>query len=226
MNTQLVDSFATTLWSYHSLHQPLERADVLLVLGSNDLRIPLYASTLYKKGLAPIIVVSGGIAHTNDLLKTSWEGTEAEKFSQVLRENGVPDHSIIKEEQAKNLGENFTLSRKLLEHNQISFQTAIIVTKPFVERRAFSAAQHWWPDKKVVISSPDLSFDTYANEVITKEDLINLLVGYTQRIDVYGRTGHQIPQEIPENVWHAFQQLKELGFTKHMLSDKTIRALS
>jgi hypothetical protein len=31
------------------------------------------------------------------------------------------------------------------------------------------------------------------------------------------KKGFQIPQEIPEKVWDAFERLKELGYTKHLL---------
>ena len=43
------------------------------------------------------------------------------------------------------------------------------------------------------------------------------MMGDLQRIDVYGRNGFQIPQEIPEKVWDAFESLKGLGYTKRLL---------
>lgn len=45
------------------------------------------------------------------------------------------------------------------------------------------------------------------------------MVGDLQRIAVYGKNGFQIPQDIPEKVWHAYEQLVALGFDKHLLKN-------
>lgn len=216
-----VAKLAKVIWDYHHMHQLLTKADIILVLGSHDLRVPVYAAELYVKGFAPLVVVSGGMAHDDDLLKTNWLGTEAEKFADVMAVNGVPHEVIVLENAAKNTGENFTLGQKLLEELDQHFESAIVVTKPYMERRAFATGAKQWPDKHIVVSSPSCSFESYFEEYVhqetTPENILHIMMGDLERIDVYGRNGFQIPQEIPDHVWLAFDRLKELGYTKHLL---------
>lgn len=214
---------ARVIWDYHQMHQQLKKADVILVLGGHDLRIPEYAAKLFTEGFAPIIIVSGGIAHHDDLLKTPWQETEAEKFGEILMKNSVPAQSILFEKEAKNTGENFSLSRKILEERGIDFDSVIAVTKPYMERRAFATGSRQWPDKEIIISSPPIPFEEYFGAYISQdtspESILNIMMGDLQRIDVYGRNGFQIPQEIPGEVWNAFNELKRRGFTKHLLRE-------
>ncbi|MEK9157426.1 MAG: YdcF family protein [Patescibacteria group bacterium] len=218
-----VTDLAQILWDYHCMHQSLHRADVMLVLGSHDLRVASYAAKLFLEGYAPFVVISGGLAHRDDLLKTSWQGTEAEEFASILIEEGVPEEKILLEQEAKNTGENFSLSKKILDENGIEFQSLLAVTKPYMERRAFATGSLQMSDKEIVVTSPPGSFEEYfayyKGTEHSPEDILNIMVGDLQRIEVYGKKGFQIPQEIPENVWNAFLRLKELGYTKHLLSE-------
>ena len=43
------------------------------------------------------------------------------------------------------------------------------------------------------------------------------MVGDLQRIRVYAERGFQIPQEIPANVWSAYEKLVALGYTAHLV---------
>lgn len=47
-------------------------ADCMLVLGSRDERVAVYAAELSQKYTFGHIVISGGISHTQDLLATPW----------------------------------------------------------------------------------------------------------------------------------------------------------
>lgn len=49
-----------TLWDYLQLHQQPDVADLILVLGSNDVRVAEHAAKLYHQGLAPYVLFSGG----------------------------------------------------------------------------------------------------------------------------------------------------------------------
>jgi uncharacterized SAM-binding protein YcdF (DUF218 family) len=212
-----IEQSIETVWNYHHVHHPLESADVLLVLGGHDLRVAEYAAKLFLRGVAPFIVVSGGIAHTNDLLNTGWEISEADMFAQVMEKAGVPSEKIVLEKQATNTGENFSLSRELIEEQHPDFQTVLAVTKPYMERRALATGTKQWPDKKIIVTSPPLSFQDYVAGDILRDDVINLMMGDLQRIDVYGQKGFQTIQEIPREVWEALEVLKSAGYTKHLL---------
>lgn len=211
-----LDKNAEVIWNYHLLHQPITHADILLVLGGHDLRVPEYAAKLFNDGVAPMVVISGGVAHAGDLLETGWTETEAEKFASVMITAGVPSEKILLEKEATNTGANFQLAKKLLDEHGI-ITSAIAVTKPYMERRAFATGTKQWPNVDLVVTSPPILFADYVTGDVSKEDVINIMMGDLQRIDVYGKNGFQIPQEIPLEVWDAFEQLKAAGYTKHLI---------
>jgi hypothetical protein len=45
------------------------------------------------------------------------------------------------------------------------------------------------------------------------------MVGDLQRIRLYPDKGFQIPQEIPGEIWNAYEQLVAAGFTGHLVKD-------
>ncbi len=47
---------------------------------------------------------SGGVAHTDDLLSTTFRCSEAEAFADRMRACGVPNDSILREPLSKNTG--------------------------------------------------------------------------------------------------------------------------
>jgi hypothetical protein len=51
------------------------------------------------------------------------------------------------------------------------------------------------------------------------EKVINIMVGDLQRIKIYPEKGFQVYQEIPEEVWDAYERLVILGFDKHLIKE-------
>jgi hypothetical protein len=61
MHREEIDRLARIVWDYHLMKMPLSRSEVMLVLGSNDLRAASYSARLYREGWAPLVVFSGGL---------------------------------------------------------------------------------------------------------------------------------------------------------------------
>jgi len=219
MESNEIDELAKKIWDYHHLNHKLKKADSIFVLGSNDIRVAEYGARLFLEGNAPLIIFSGGIAHKNDLLKTQWKKSEAETFSKRAMELGVPKDKIIIENKATNTGENIQFTEKILKEKGINLKSFIIVQKPYMERRAFATIKVYWPNKDIIVTSPPVDFKDYYNNNITKEDLINIIVGDLQRIKIYPKKGFQIYQEIPKDVWKSYERLVKLGYTKHLLNE-------
>ena len=59
--------------------------------------------------------------------------------------------------------------------------------------------------------------EKYIFQYITIHDFFSIMVGDLQRIDVYGKNGFQIAQEIPDNVWKAYNKLVDLGYTEQLI---------
>lgn len=206
---------AKKLWDYHHVDQTLEKTDCILVLGSHDLRVAERAAELYLQGWAPIIIFSGGLGRlTQDL----WKVSEAESFAVIAEKMGVPKVAILIENRSTNTGENILFTQQLLKGKNLDPQSFIVVQKPYMERRSFATFKKHWPDKKLIVTSPQISFEEYPNEEMPLEKVINIMVGDLQRIKIYPEKGFQIFQEIPGDVWLAYEQLVALGYDNDLIA--------
>lgn len=191
-----------------------------MALGSHDTRVAERAAQLFLDGFAPLIVFSGGLGRLTDEL---WTEPEAEKFAKVAIDMGVPENRILKESRSTNTGENIALSYQLLKKNAVEVKKMILVQKPYMERRTYATFKKQWPGPEIDISvtSPQISFADYPNAEISQQEVINIMMGDLQRINIYPEKGFQIYQEIPEEVWAAFNRLKEKGFVEHLMPENT-----
>ncbi|WP_010252489.1 YdcF family protein [Acetivibrio cellulolyticus] len=217
MNTE-IEVLAKVLWDYHHMNHALTSADLIIVLGSHDTRVAQRGAELYLKGFAPFIVISGGLGK---ITKHLWNMTEAEKFAEIACSMGVPEEKIILETRSTNTGENILFTRELILDRNLNINSIITVNKPYMERRTYAAFKKFWNVNDVMVTSPQFEFkeylEAYTDGKITKEEIISIMVGDLQRIKVYAEKGFQIQQDIPENVWEAFDKLVELGFKKHLI---------
>ena len=215
LNNEIL-SLAKKLWDYHLLNNQLEKVDCILALGSHDLRVPERAAELYLKGFAPLLIMSGGLGNfTQDI----WTEKEADKFAAIAIGKGVPAEAILIENNSTNTGENILFTQKLLKEKKLDPQSFIVVQKPYMERRSYATFKKNWPDKKLLVTSPQISFEEYPNEEIPMEKVINIMVGDLQRIKIYPEKGFQIYQGIPPEVWDALEKLVALGFDKHLMKE-------
>jgi len=211
---------AKKIWDYMLMNHKLKKSDAIFVLGSIDERVPRYAASLFLEGYADLLIISGGSAHGNDLLATNWaEDTEAEHFANIAQDMGVPKERIIIEDKATNTGENIRFTQKLLEEQGIQISSFILVQKPYMGRRTYATfKKQWQGDAEITVASPPIRFEDYFDSENPKEMIVNIMVGDLQRIKEYPALGYQIEQEIPEDVWSAWQNLVDLGFDKHLIS--------
>lgn len=212
--TNEVLRLAKIIWDYHHVNHELEKSDCILVLGSHDTRVAERAAELYLAGWAPLLIFSGGLGR---LTEEMWTETEADKFAAIAIKMGVPKQSILIENKSTNTGENILLTQQLLQQRGIDPKSFIVVQKPYMERRSFATFKKHWPDKKLVVTSPQIDFANYANAEISTENVINIMNGDLQRILLYADKGFQIPQEIPAEVWAAYEQLVAMGYNKQLI---------
>jgi len=213
MITPEVIELAAKLWDYHLLHHELEKADCIFVLGSHDTRVADRGAELWLQGWAPVLLFSGGLGNVT---RGIWTETEADKFAAIAIRLGVPAEAILVENQSTNTGENILFSGRLLKEKGIDPQRFIVVQKPYMERRSYATFKKHWPDKELIVTSPQIPFGDYPNSEIPTERVINIMVGDLQRIKIYPARGFQIPQDIPDDVWEAYERLVALGFDKHL----------
>lgn len=214
MNEALINELSQIIWDYHHLNHQLEKSDLILALGSNDLRVAEHAADLYLQGWAPRLMCSGNVGA---LTRGKFAKPEAETFADIAVAKGVPRSAILTEPESTNTGENIVFSRRVLAEHGLDPQTFIVVQKPYMERRAYATFMKNWPGKRILISSPSSDWATYPTAELPKDLVINIMVGDLQRIRDYPAKGFQIEQEIPAEVWQAYEQLLALGYTKHLI---------
>lgn len=205
---------AKTLWNYHHMNHDLVKSDVILALGSHDLRVATRAAQLYLDGWAPLLIVSGGLGN---LTSGIWKEPEADQFAAIAIKMGVPADAVFVENKSTNTGENIQFTEKLLREKGLEPNSFIVVQKPYMERRSYATFKKHWPGKEVVITSPQISFDDYHNEDIPADRVIEIMAGDLQRIKEYPAKGFQIAQDIPAHVWEAFERLVRSGFDGHLI---------
>lgn len=204
---------ARTLWNYHDLGHELRRVDVGIGLGSHDLGVATHIADLYHRGLFPRIVFTGANAPTT--IERFPRG-EAVHYREHALSLGVPDDAILVEPRATNTGENITYTRDLLTSRGLHPTSAILVSRPYQQRRAYATAKKIWPEVDIVCSSQDVALEDYLDQIGDTDRVINMLVGDTQRITTYAEAGFAIPQPVPLHVQSAFQRLVSDGYDRRV----------
>lgn len=214
MTERTTDDLARVLWDYMRMGHEPEPCDVILVLGSNDTRVAEHGARLFLRGLAPKILFSGNVGV---LTRHLFAKPEAEVFADVARGLGVPEEAMLLEPRSTNTGENIRFSREVLAERGLEPERFLVVQKPYMERRAYATFMKQWPGKEIRMASPPLGWDEYANALLTKDIILPLMVGDVQRMRVYAERGFQVPQEIPDPVWEAYEELVRRGYTGHLV---------
>ncbi len=201
------------LWSYHLLQEPPDAADVIVILGSNDLRVATYGAKLWRRGIAPVVVASG----CNGNFTQEWPSTEARLFADELIGCGVPREAVLLEEEAKNTADNIRLSLELLRNRSLPHEQLVFVQKPFMERRTRATADVICPNLRYTVTSPQIAYDQYPNAELPRHHILTAMVGDLDRIVHYGELGYQSRQPMPPDVVAASKELKRRGYDGHAL---------
>jgi uncharacterized SAM-binding protein YcdF (DUF218 family) len=216
--TPPIKALVETLWAYHHLGHELSGADAILVLCSHDTAVAERGAQLFLDGWAPLLIFSGGLgAITREL----WTEPEADQFAAIAARMGVPRQHILIENRSTNTGENVIFTRQLLADRGLTPQSFILVQKPYMERRSYATFRKLWPEKQAIVTSPQVSLDEYlekySNANLPVDEVVSIMVGDLQRVKLYAEKGFQIPQDIPPEVWAAFEALVAAGYDSRLV---------
>ena len=218
MNSR-TDKLAKIIWDYMLMHQNLVKADIIIGFGSHDKRTAQWAAKLYLEGFAPLVLFSGNEGVGREV--SGFVGTpEAEIYKIEAIGLGVPASAILTEDKSTNSGENILFTSQVLKRQNIAPNKVIVVHKPYMERRTYATLKAQWPQPQpaFIMSSIPITYEEYtADPLYSKDYITNTMVGDLQRIKEYPKYGYQVEQEIPDNVWAAYNELVKLGFNKHLL---------
>ena len=206
---------AALIWDYHRMHHDARPVDVAIGLGSHDLGVPVFCAELYRAGLFPALVFTGG---PNPTAPERFPRGEAVHFREHALELGVPDAAILLEAKARNTGQNITFSREILATAGITPASVLLVSMPYMERRSFATTRKLWPEVEVVCASQPLAFDEYLKNIGDEKLVIDMLVGDLQRVIEYPKLGFAVEQDVPEDVYAAYESLVAAGFDSRLLA--------
>jgi uncharacterized SAM-binding protein YcdF (DUF218 family) len=203
-----------TLWDYHQMGHELRPVDIAIGLGSHDPGVATCTAELYHRGLFPTIVFTGANAPTT---VERFPRGEAVHYREIALELGVPDSAILIETKSTNTAENFTFTREVLAEHHIEARSAVVISRPYQQRRAYATCRKLWPELDIICASQAVPLDQYVEGIGDADRVINMLVGDTQRITIFAERGFAIPQDIPANVQAAFDRLVAAGYTARLL---------
>jgi len=128
-----------------------EPVDVIVVIGGDHKPERVWwAVDLYKRGFAPVIIISGGT--------TVFEGdewlTEAEMMRRYARIWGVPDEAIILEETSSSTVENAQFCREICARR--GYRSILLVASPYQSRRARRTFREVYGSNVSVLVQPAL----------------------------------------------------------------------
>lgn len=205
---------AQILWDYHDMHHKLRPVDIGIGLGSHDLGVATYAAELYHRGLLPRILFTGANAPTT--IERFPRG-EAIHYAEHAKDLGVPAADIIIEPKATNTGENIVLARAALAERGLFPRSVLLLSRPYQQRRAYATCRKNWPEVEPLCASLPMPLEEYVASIGDANRILNMLVGDTQRIDIFAERGFAIPQPMPAEVRAAFDHLVNAGYTQRLI---------
>jgi uncharacterized SAM-binding protein YcdF (DUF218 family) len=205
---------AQAIWDYHQVHHPARPCSAGIGLGSHDLGVAALAADLYRAGLFPMLVFTGANSPTTS---ARFPRGEAVHFAEHATSLGVPASAIVVEPEAANTGQNIAFSRRALAAAGIAVSSVMLISKPYMERRAYATARKTWPEVETVCASERLSLDDYLKVIGDDKLVIDMLAGDLQRVIEYPALGFAIPQDVPPQVMDAYQRLTARGYDSRLL---------
>jgi uncharacterized SAM-binding protein YcdF (DUF218 family) len=210
--TEWVD--AQLIWDFHQVRHDVVPCAAALALGCNDIGVATYAAELYHRGLFPTIVFTG--ATSRDTAAIFPRG-EAVHFRERALELDVPDEAILVEPEAANTGANIALSREVLARTGLVPDSVLLISMPYMERRAYATCRQLWPEVTPVCTSVSLTLEEYVKTIGDGVEVIDMIIGDLQRVVEYPKRGFATKQSVPPNVIAAFDRLVAAGFTSRLL---------
>jgi uncharacterized SAM-binding protein YcdF (DUF218 family) len=205
---------AELLFRFNQLDHEVRPCDVAIGLGSHDLGVADVTADLFHRGLFPLIVFTGANAATT---RERFPEGEAVHYRRRAMDLGVPSEAILVERRATNTAENIEFSRELLADHEVHPQSALLICRPYQQRRAYATCRKVWPSLEALCASDSRTFDDYVASIGDATFVINMIVGDTERVIEYPKLGRALPEEVPAHIEIALKRLVAMGFTQRSL---------
>lgn len=121
------------LYTYLAEEDHPQPSDYIYVFGAITPLRAEKAVELYKKGLAPRIILSGRGPFYGDISKP----TEAERYAEIILKAGIPDKALIIEKDSITIPDNVRRTLNIMDLKQMPYNSFIIVNSPYAQRRGW-----------------------------------------------------------------------------------------
>ena len=200
------------------------KADLIVVLGSALPVNATYGAQLFHQGLAPFVLISGGIGHSTPSLWANLEeeGIEGEDRAEadifhdlMVGRYRVPAEKILVESVSTNCGSNAVQSKRLLDKVGLQPQSMILIQDPTMQRRTHASFQQSFPESALFSAPPFIPTVTPAgleNEGWSFDRFLELILGEIPRFAAYGPEGQGFiaHTDVPNEVHSAWARLTEV----------------
>lgn len=138
-----------------------QRSDVIFIPGASKPEHALKAAELYHQGMADWVLPSGRFSLTvghfagvheryREAYPDAYE-TEWHFLKDVLMRQGVPEHAILREDQATYTWENAQHSRRVTDELGLHVRQGILCCRAFHARRALVYYQAAYPETNFLV---------------------------------------------------------------------------
>lgn len=216
--------FLDQITDFIFVEQKPQPADIIFVPGGNYPDAARHAASLYQGGWAPYVMPSGrysivkgrfelpsdekggtmpgrGVPNAEQDLdaksvqKENVYETEWEYLSDILLQNGVPSHAILKEDQATYTYENAIYSRKKTDELGMTVKRAILCCQAFHARRSLLYYQEQFPETEFLVC-PVVTKGISKENWFQSEQGIDTVLGEVERC---GAQFHEIMRKYLKN---------------------------
>lgn len=173
-------------------------ADIIFLPGGNSWQIPETGAELYRRGAAPLLLVSGrySLGQTSFVPREDMPekysgsyGTECDFYRTVLKKSGVPDGAVLAEDKAGYTMQNARYSRALCDGLGINVRRALICCRPYHAARCLMYYTVSFPETEILICPADCGDITEENWYTTK-------IGFETVMNEVEKTGVQLREEL------------------------------
>ncbi|MEU1880024.1 YdcF family protein [Streptosporangium sp. NPDC020072] len=177
---------------------PSDEPTAHLIFGTNQIRPAEIAAERYHRGLAPMIIVTGGVNRHNGIV-------EAAMFHRFLLERGVPDDVIRYEDRSANTWQNIEFALPFLREALERELTVTAICK-WYHRRAIHILKTFVPD---IGAFHVITWDpVYAGQPVTRTNWPHIPDGRRRVI----REWQEVPRRVAEG---SFTDVKLVNGTWH-----------
>lgn len=206
-----------TIWDYMFIKDDLQKSDIIIGLGGHDMHVVDDVVSLYKRGLAPIVVFAGNVGRTTHGLFTA---SEAAEMKQRAINQGLDTSIILTEERSTNTGENLQFSQQLIREKGIYPNKVLLVHSPYMLMRDRAIFMKQWKGADTVklrCWAQEVTLQDYLARSTSASEEISIIVGDLERLKTYYDYGFQTEQPIPPAIWQSFEQLVARGYDSHLV---------